>query len=83
MHVLPDQCLTPAHSIFLALDRCTRAYTIHLWCCLWQDIISKRKITHAEMEALNPGVDLDRLTPNQVQHDLQPVILMFSARATR
>jgi LysM repeat protein len=30
------------------------------------DIISKRKITHAEMEALNPGVDLDRLTPNQI-----------------
>ncbi len=37
--------------------------------CVWQDIISKRKITRAEMDALNPGVDLDRLTPNQVPHD--------------
>jgi hypothetical protein len=32
----------------------------------WQDIISKRNITRAEMDALNPGIDLDRLTANQV-----------------
>lgn len=31
-----------------------------------QDIIPKRKITREEMAALNPGVDLDRLTANQV-----------------
>lgn len=33
---------------------------------LLQDIIEKRNITRAEMEALNPGVDLDKLDKLQV-----------------
>lgn len=31
-----------------------------------EDIISKRKISRAEMEALNPTVDLDHLSSNQI-----------------
>ncbi len=33
---------------------------------LAQDIISKRKITRVEMEALNSTVDLDKLSANQI-----------------
>ena len=43
-----------------------------------QDVMEKRNITRTEMEALNPGVDLDKLSSEWL--DKMPASIFLSSR---